>query len=149
MDLAWRAALRSERQKVDQLGGQAVRNRKVAHRAPRPRRGGGQYPVLRLERTIPASPHRVYRAWLEPDLLRCWMAPGTLEATQVEIDERVGGHYRIWHAESGAATMLTLVHERLDSLAAALPPVAENVGPGWEDVLPKLEATLGAAGAEA
>lgn len=146
---------------------------------------------VRLERTIPASPHRVYRAWLEPDLLRRWLAPGGLEVTRVEIDERVGGHYRVWQADSGAdvggfecellelvpdqrivfrwgfvgperndgpaydslltitlreapggATALTLVHERLEALAAAMPDVAESVGPGWELVLEKLIVTI-------
>lgn len=54
--------------------------------------------VVRVTRTIPASPDRVYRAWLEPDLLRQWLTPG-LEVTRVEIDERVGGHYRIWQGD--------------------------------------------------
>ena len=40
------------------------------------------------------------------------------------------------------ATTLTLVHEQLDSLHAAMPHVAENVGPGWEMVLDKLAATI-------
>jgi uncharacterized protein YndB with AHSA1/START domain len=57
------------------------------------------HPVVNLERTIPAAPHQVYRAWLEPDLMRRWMAPGELAVTRVEVDERVGGHYRIWHGD--------------------------------------------------
>ncbi|MBO0705206.1 MAG: SRPBCC domain-containing protein [Candidatus Dormibacteraeota bacterium] len=148
--------------------------------------------AVRVERTIPAPPHQVYRAWLEPDLLRRWMAPG-LQVSRVEVDERVGGHYRIWHADAGiemggfecellelvpdrrivfrwgfagpqrtegpvydsvltitlreapGGTALTLVHERLDALAAAMPDVAENVRPGWEFVLEKLAATLSPA----
>jgi hypothetical protein len=40
----------------------------------------------------------------------------------------------------GGATQLSLVHERLDTLAAALPEVARNVRAGWEDVLRKLAA---------
>jgi uncharacterized protein YndB with AHSA1/START domain len=152
-----------------------------------------EHDVVQLERTIPAPPHRVYRAWLEPDLLGRWMGPGSLEVTRVEIDERVGGHYRIWQADSGSdvggfdcellelvpdqrivlrwgfvgpertdglvydslltitlreapegATALRLVHEHLDELAAAIPHVAENVGPGWQNVLRKLGATIGA-----
>jgi uncharacterized protein YndB with AHSA1/START domain len=148
--------------------------------------------VVRLQRTIPAPPDRVYRAWLDPELLRRWLAPGSLEVTRVEVDERVGGHYRIWQAdaegEAGGfecellelvpdqrivfrwgfvgskrlngpaydsrltitlrempegATELTLVHERLDALRAAMPYVAENVGPGWDMVLGKLSATIG------
>ena len=150
-----------------------------------------QRAAVRIARTIPASPHRVYRAWLDPDLVRRWMAPGPFEANRVEIDERVGGHYRVWHADgdvdSGGfdselvelvpdqrivwrwgfvgperrqgpaydslltitlhdlgdgATKLTLVHERLDDLAAALPHVADGVEPGWQDVLGKLAALL-------
>ena len=154
-----------------------------------------KHSAVRLERTIPASPHSVYRAWLEPSLLRRWLAPGGLEVKRVEIDERVGGHFRIWHADSdsdaggfdcellelvpdqrivfrwgfvgpqrrdgpaydslltitlreapGGATALTLVHERLEQLAEAMPHVAGKVGLGWELVLEKLTITMGTAG---
>lgn len=52
--------------------------------------------VVRLERVIPAPPDQVYRAQLEPALLRRWLAPGELQVTRVEVDERVGGHFRVW-----------------------------------------------------
>jgi uncharacterized protein YndB with AHSA1/START domain len=142
--------------------------------------------VVRLQRTIPAPPERVYLAWLDPQMLRRWLSPG-LDVTRAEVDERVGGHYRIWHADADGdvggfecellelvpnqrivfqwgfvgpertagpvydslltitlretparTTELTLVHERLATLQAAMPQVAENVGPGWEMVLDKL-----------
>jgi uncharacterized protein YndB with AHSA1/START domain len=151
-----------------------------------------EHTVVRLERIIPAAPHQVYRAWLDPDLLRRWLAPGGLEVKRVEIDERVGGHFRVWQADAGSdiggfdcelvelvpdqrivfrwgfvgpqrtngpvfdslltitlreapgrGTALTLFHERLDELTAAIPDVAKNVGPGWELVLEKLIATIG------
>jgi len=147
--------------------------------------------VVRLERTIPAPPEQVYRAWLDPGLLSQWMAPGPYAVSRAEVDERPGGHYRIWHDAGGSqaggfdcelaelvpgqrivfrwgfagperrdgpvfdslltvtfregpggATVLTLVHERLDDLAAALPDVAANVAPGWDDVLGKLADVL-------
>jgi uncharacterized protein YndB with AHSA1/START domain len=148
----------------------------------------GPRTAVRLERTIPPPPAQVYRAWLDPDLLARWMAPGGNTVTWAEVEERPGGRYRIWHADAsdadvggfdceltelvpderivfrwgfvgpqrrsgpafdsvltvslreapGGATHLTLVHERLDDLAAALPDVAANVRPGWEDVLGKL-----------
>jgi len=153
--------------------------------------------AVRLQRTIPAPPQQVYGAWLDPDLLRRWMAPGSLEVTRAEVDARVGGHYRIWHAGAegdvggfdaellelvpaerivfrwgfvgpdrlagpvydslltitlreapGGATELTLLHGRLDELAAALPDVADNVGAGWEMALDKL-ATMLEAGSDA
>jgi uncharacterized protein YndB with AHSA1/START domain len=147
--------------------------------------------VVRLQRMIAAPPDRVYRAWLEPELLARWMAPGALEVTRTEVDVRVGGRFRIWHAGPAGdvggfeaellelvpgerivfrwgfvgpdrlagpsydslltitlreardgATELTLVHERLDELAAALPDVADNVGRGWELALDKLEEAI-------
>jgi len=150
-------------------------------------------PAVRLERTIPASPGQVYRAWLDPELLARWLAPRGYAVTRAEVDERPGGHVRIWQADpSGTAaggfdgelaelipgerivcrwgfvgpqrragtafdslltvtlreapdgeTALTLIHERLDELAAALPGVARNVGPGWEDALGKLARVVG------
>lgn len=144
--------------------------------------------TVRVQRTIPAPPDRVYRAWLEPDVITRWMAPGSVTAVRAEVDERVGGRYRVWqgegdvggfeceileldpyrrivfnwgfvgpdrvdgptfdsrltltfHEELDGTTTLTLVHEHLDDLHAAMPDVAGNVGPGWADVLDKL-ATL-------
>jgi uncharacterized protein YndB with AHSA1/START domain len=150
-------------------------------------------PVVRIERTLSAPPSQVYRAWLSPELIRRWMAPG-YEVSRVEVDERVGGSYRVWHADAGVAaggfeaeilelapaerivwrwgfagpdrengpvydsrltvtlrdapgggTVLTLVHERLDELAAALPQTAAQVGAGWDFVLTKLAAVLASA----
>jgi uncharacterized protein YndB with AHSA1/START domain len=150
--------------------------------------------VVHLERKISARPHRVYRAWLDPELLRQWLAPGMLTAKRIEVDERVGGSFRVWHTHSdsdvggfdceilelvpdqrivfgwgfvgpdrtegpvydsrltitlreapGGGTLLTLLHERLDDLAAALPDVADKVELGWGWVLDKLEATIGTA----
>lgn len=144
-------------------------------------------PIIRLERTIAAPKRRVYRAWLDPDLVTQWMAPG-IPVTRVEIDERVGGHYRVWQGDSGAGfdgeilelvpderlvfrwgfagperrkgrvfdslltitfrdatgggTVLTLVHERLEDLATAMPDVAEKVQPGWELVLEQLASAI-------
>jgi uncharacterized protein YndB with AHSA1/START domain len=53
-------------------------------------------PTVRLQRVIPAAPHQVYRAWLEPELLRRWLTPGELQVTRIEVDERVGGSFRVW-----------------------------------------------------
>lgn len=56
---------------------------------------------VRIERTISAPPHRVYRAWLDPEMLRLWLAPGSLEVSRVEVNERVGGRFRVWQSSSG------------------------------------------------
>jgi len=148
-------------------------------------------PAVHLQRVIPAPPDRVYRAWLEPELLRRWLAPGEVQVTRIEVDERVGGHYRVWQGSvngdvggfeceilelvpgqrivfrwgfvgpermhgpafdsvltvtfeqaPNGATALSLVHERLDGLHAAMPEVADNVGVGWELVLDNLVAAV-------
>jgi uncharacterized protein YndB with AHSA1/START domain len=60
------------------------------------------FPAVRRERTIAAPPAAVYRAWLEPEILKQWLAPGGLELERAEVDERVGGRYRIWHSQAGS-----------------------------------------------
>jgi len=55
--------------------------------------------AVRLTRTIAAPPERVYRAWLEPELLKRWFAPGHRTAPRVEVDERPGGRFAVWHAD--------------------------------------------------
>jgi uncharacterized protein YndB with AHSA1/START domain len=147
--------------------------------------------TVRLQRTIAASPARVYRAWLDPELLRRWLAPGDFTVTRVEVDERVGGRHRIWQVgpdgdvggfdcellelipdqrivflwrfvgpdrqfdpthdsrltitlqeAAGGTTALTLVHERLEALQAAMPEIVAGVKEGWGMALDKLAATL-------
>jgi hypothetical protein len=44
--------------------------------------------------------------------------------------------------QSEAQPIGTLVHERLEELAASMPDVAGNVGPGWDLVLDKLTAVV-------
>lgn len=60
-------------------------------------------PVVRLQRTIPAPPHDVFRAWLDPDILHRWLAPGDMQVTRVEVDERVGGAFRVWQSAGAGA----------------------------------------------
>lgn len=60
-----------------------------------------EHAAVELVRTIPAPPHRVYRAWLDPELMRQWLAPCGLEVMNAEVDERVGGHYRVFQGADG------------------------------------------------
>jgi uncharacterized protein YndB with AHSA1/START domain len=60
-----------------------------------------QHPIVQLERIVPASPAEVYRAWLDPELIRLWLAPVGVEVARAEVDERAEGHYRIWHEAAG------------------------------------------------
>ena len=56
--------------------------------------------AVRLERTISAPPQLVYRAWLDPALLQRWLAPGSMDVSRVEVDERVGGRFRVWQSSA-------------------------------------------------
>ena len=55
--------------------------------------------VAHVRRTIAAPPERVYRAWLDPQLLGRWFAPAGFTVRKAEVDERVGGRLSIWHAD--------------------------------------------------
>jgi uncharacterized protein YndB with AHSA1/START domain len=55
--------------------------------------------AVHVRRTIAATPDRVYRAWLDPQLMVRWFAPGGFAVRRAEVDERVGGRVRIWHAD--------------------------------------------------
>jgi len=57
-------------------------------------------PTVRMVRTIPAPPHRVYRAWLDPDLIRQWFAPSDFRVIGAEVDERVGGRHSVRQSDA-------------------------------------------------
>ncbi len=59
--------------------------------------------AVRLQRTIAAPPARVYRAWLDPELLQRWLAAGDRSVTRAEVDERPGGRFRTWQADATGA----------------------------------------------
>jgi uncharacterized protein YndB with AHSA1/START domain len=46
---------------------------------------------LVLTRLIDAPPHKLYRAWTEPELLKQWFAPKPYTTPSAELDVRPGG----------------------------------------------------------
>jgi len=60
--------------------------------------------AVRVERTLHAPPERVFRAFLEPELLRQWIAPDELQIDRVAVDARVGGRIEVWHSQNGVST---------------------------------------------
>ena len=46
---------------------------------------------LVLSRLIEAPPHKLYRAWTEPELLKQWFAPKPFTTPVAELDVRAGG----------------------------------------------------------
>ena len=56
----------------------------------------GQPLTLRVSRQMPASPERVFDAWLDPAMARRFLfATPTGEMQQVDIDPQVGGRFTI------------------------------------------------------
>jgi len=49
---------------------------------------------IEIRRSFRATPERVFEAFRNPTLLREWSAPGEHRNERVEVDFRVGGHYR-------------------------------------------------------
>ncbi len=52
-------------------------------------------PSLVLRRVYDATPERLFAAWTSPKEAAVFMGPGNVKATDVEMDPRVGGSYRI------------------------------------------------------
>ena len=50
--------------------------------------------AVALDRVIAAPRSKVYRAWLDPEVLARWMGPDNFSVVVATVDERVGGaHY--------------------------------------------------------
>ncbi|MCK4867959.1 MAG: SRPBCC domain-containing protein [Alphaproteobacteria bacterium] len=52
-------------------------------------------PTVRISKIMPARREDVFNAWLDADGMRHWMCPGDIRETDVEIDARVGGKFRL------------------------------------------------------
>jgi uncharacterized protein YndB with AHSA1/START domain len=51
--------------------------------------------TLILVRRLPAVPDKVFKAWTDQRELAQWMGPGDMTISDVEVDAREGGRYRI------------------------------------------------------
>lgn len=50
---------------------------------------------LQIKTTIKARRSEVFQAWLEPELLKKWFAPGTMRVKAARTDPKEGGSWRI------------------------------------------------------
>jgi uncharacterized protein YndB with AHSA1/START domain len=60
--------------------------------------------AVRVERTMHASPEQVFRAFVDPDLMRQWITPDDLSLDRLTVDPRVGGRIEVWHSRNGEST---------------------------------------------
>jgi uncharacterized protein YndB with AHSA1/START domain len=51
--------------------------------------------AVAVERIIRAPRSKVYRAFLDPDVLAQWMGPDGASVTVATVDERVGGEHKV------------------------------------------------------
>jgi uncharacterized protein YndB with AHSA1/START domain len=53
-------------------------------------------PSLKLERSYPVSPEKLWRAWTDPEAIKRWWGPGNNDPVSLaQLDVRVGGSFRI------------------------------------------------------
>jgi uncharacterized protein YndB with AHSA1/START domain len=67
-----------------------------------------------VRRTIPASPERLFDAWLDPISLATWMRPGEIRDTRARVDARVGGEYEIIMHGSSTPIVHSGVYQLID-----------------------------------
>jgi uncharacterized protein YndB with AHSA1/START domain len=67
-------------------------------------RHSGSEVAIRIERVLHASPDRVFRAFLDPDLMRQWIAPDDLDIDRLTVEPRVDGRVEVWHSRDGVST---------------------------------------------
>lgn len=60
-----------------------------------------EIPKVTITREFNAPPERVYRAWAEPDLVRQWMGPRSIDMDIDTWDCRTGGSYRYTATRDG------------------------------------------------
>ncbi|MBV1920148.1 MAG: SRPBCC domain-containing protein [Pseudomonadales bacterium] len=71
--------------------------------------------AIAVDKSVALSVEEVYRAWLEPALVKRWMAPGTMRVSEPTIDARPDGEWQLVmidvdggpHKASGKYTSLT------------------------------------------
>ena len=70
-------------------------------------------PVITITREFDAPPERVFRAWQDPELVKIWMGPRSVEMDIATWDCRTGGSYRYaaWREGEEIARFYGSFHE--------------------------------------
>jgi uncharacterized protein YndB with AHSA1/START domain len=71
--------------------------------------------VLQVRRTIQAPREEVFRAWIDPELLRQWLTGPRGSSPHAEGDARVGGEFRITMTSAAGRLYARLPGRRTDS----------------------------------
>lgn len=76
--------------------------------------GGSLAPSVRIVRILPAPPQEVFAAWTDAQSVKEWMCPGTTTVPIVELDVRVGGHFKIVMRDKGGDYVHTGEYREID-----------------------------------
>jgi uncharacterized protein YndB with AHSA1/START domain len=70
-------------------------------------------PTIRIIRDFDAPPDKVFRAWIEPELVAQWLGPKSTEMRIFQWEARTGGNYRYAALQDGeeVATFYGSFHE--------------------------------------
>jgi uncharacterized protein YndB with AHSA1/START domain len=70
-------------------------------------------PTVRITRDFDASPDKVFRAWVDPDLVVQWLGPNDIDMKIDSWDARTGGSYRYsaWRDGEEVAAFYGSFHE--------------------------------------
>jgi uncharacterized protein YndB with AHSA1/START domain len=58
-------------------------------------------PAVCVTRRFSAPPERVFDAWLDPDKIKLWFAPGLGEMVRIAVESRVGGTFSFVQRRDG------------------------------------------------
>jgi glutathione S-transferase len=99
--------------------------------------------ALRLERTYPAPPERVFDAWVHPDAVARWFAPSAdYEAVVTALDARPGGRYRVeMRHRGGNVHVVTGVYHEVSRPTKLVMTWAWEGGMGFSDTRVTVELT--------
>jgi uncharacterized protein YndB with AHSA1/START domain len=70
-------------------------------------------PTIRITRDFDAPPERVFRAWVDPELVVQWLGPRSISTRLESWDARTGGSYRYtaWREGEQVASFYGSFHE--------------------------------------
>jgi|SRR5687767_916140 uncharacterized protein YndB with AHSA1/START domain len=73
-------------------------------------------PVVRarIHRSFASQAEDVFDAWIDPQKIREWFGPGLGEMTAMDVDPRVGGHFRLVQRRRDGDAVHTGEYEELE-----------------------------------
>lgn len=98
-----------------------------------------QIPIaIHLRRYFRAPPEKVFRAWTRPEALKKWWCPSGWSATEIEVDLRVGGAYRMGMRKAGRGAEVAVSGRFLE----VSPPERLRYSWRWEGAFEGMPSTL-------